>query len=471
MLCRISGEYIKDGYTQIDNRFLLRYLPVCDPVDLKVYLYGLTLAALKEREENTLERIALALKLTEERVAQAFSYWEEQGLVAMTKSLPLEITFLSVKNPSTHTVKYKSKALSEFTNELSRLFPEKIFYENELTKYFDLISFYKMEIGAILLIIQYCIGLGKQSTPYILAVAENWAKQGLITEQKVNSHIAKLEANSEAVKMIFSVLGVKREGELEDRQFVDKWTGYGYTLDAILTAGRALKKRGGMQRLDKFIDELKEAGAFSCEEIADYVKNADKLRELSISILKNLGGSYANADTVTEAYVIPWLAKGFSDSALLSIASFCFLRGLSSLDAMNQMLAKFHKLNLLDEGAITAYLGRQMAIDGKIQGVFAACSHTGLITNRDREFYRVWADEWGFDDECILYAATLADKKPYPMSKINRSLSLCYKKGALTLGEVKKELSIESVGKNAAAAVYTEDDLKNVLIRMEDLEL
>ena len=41
---KLGGEYLREGFTEIDNVFLSRYLPEADAVDVKVYLYGLYLA-------------------------------------------------------------------------------------------------------------------------------------------------------------------------------------------------------------------------------------------------------------------------------------------------------------------------------------------------------------------------------------------------------------------------------------------
>ena len=36
--CNLSSDLIKEGYTLVDNVFLLSYLPLSDSTDTKVYL-------------------------------------------------------------------------------------------------------------------------------------------------------------------------------------------------------------------------------------------------------------------------------------------------------------------------------------------------------------------------------------------------------------------------------------------------
>lgn len=130
--CRLSSDYIKDGYTPIDNVFLLKYMPSADDTFTKVYLYGLTLAFLGEQSENTMEKISLALKMPEQKVLSAFKYWEEKGLVTISVSSPTEIMYHSAKNALPPIVKYNAKDYKTFVEEVSRLSQKKFFLPMKL---------------------------------------------------------------------------------------------------------------------------------------------------------------------------------------------------------------------------------------------------------------------------------------------------------------------------------------------------
>lgn len=466
--CILDNEYIKEKYTSIDNTFILEYLPKADAVDIKVYLYGLTIASSQHNDNNTIKQMALSLKLPEERILSAFKYWEQNGLVSISPTIPIHITYHSVKKPMLPIVKYNAKKYSTFVEEAARLFPERILSPNELTEFIELIRLYKIEINAMLMIIKYCLDykVGKASTPYILAVANDWIKKGLTTEDKVNEHISNLEANSEAIRMIFNSLGLAREANLDDRQFFLKWTlEYNYSLDAILTAAKALKRKGGMERLDRYIEELKNAQAFSSEEIATYTKNKQEVFDLAINIVKNIGGFYASMDIVIDTYVIPWLNKGFTNDALLTIARFCFLKNIRTLDGMEQMVERFFKLGLVDVNGINNYIDKQIAIDQQITKIFEECNYMGIVTNRDRQYYKAWI-EWGFDDDLILYVASMAKDNPFPMQSINRNLAILHQKQIKQIHDVKVELQKPSQPKveTTKKTPYTDEQLKKVLV-------
>ena len=51
----LGSDYLRAGYTQVDNVFLLSYLPYADALDVKIYLLGLVIAS-DASEENSLEK-------------------------------------------------------------------------------------------------------------------------------------------------------------------------------------------------------------------------------------------------------------------------------------------------------------------------------------------------------------------------------------------------------------------------------
>ncbi len=475
--CTLDNQYLKEKYTPIDNVFILEYLPKADATDIKVYLYGLTLASSPDNKQNTITQMAITLKLSEERVISAFKYWEQNGLISISATLPVRITYYPVKKPLPPIIKYNKKQYSTFVEEATRLFPERILSPNELTEFIELIRVYKIENNSMIMIIKYCLDFksGTASTPYILAVANDWIKKGLTTEEEVNEHISNLEANSTAIRMIFKSLGLRRDANLDDRQLFLKWTiEYNYCLDAILTASKALKRKGGMQRLDRYIEELKNADAFSAEEIATYTKNKQEIYDLAINIVKNIGGFYASMDIVIETYVLPWLQKGFTNDALLTIARFCFLKNVRTLDGMQQMVDRFFKLGLVNIDGINNYIDKQITIDQEITKIFEKCNHMGIVTNRDRQYYKTWI-EWGFDDQLIDFVASMAKNNPFPMQNINRNLAILHQKQISQIDDAKAELQqqrpYEKKTETKKEPTYTDEQLKKVLVDFGEWEI
>ncbi len=472
---RLGNDYLKEGYTQVDNVFLLRYLPEADSLDVKIYLFGLCAATQDSEEYNSLEKLALLLHISEDRLLLGFAYWEEKGLVALSKTQPLTVSYTSVKRPLPPIIRYNAQKYKVFVEEVNRLFPERILTPNEYNALIETMAISNMEINAMLLIIQYCKDLGgdKTGVPYILAVADDWIKQGLTTEKTISERIAELENNSQDIRSIFLALGLKRSADLEDRQLFLKWTAkYNYKLDAILVAAKAQKKRGGMKKLDEYIEILKKAEAYTAFEVAQFTKNRENIYNLSIKLSKELGTYYGSMDSVIENYVYPWLNLGFEEDALIKLANFCFLRNIRSFDGLHQTVMKFYKKGLTTEETIKQYVNSQLMADEKIREVFDKCGMFGVVSNKDRESYRTWL-EWGFDEKAILLVAERHKNTAFPLQNVNRTLSSLYNKKITDYEGVKKHLEntekkSEPASENYIKHQYTDDQIKNVLSAFEN---
>lgn len=474
---RLGSDYLRDGYSQVDNVFLLHYLPAADPLDVKIYLLGLCVSSLDSEEYNSLEKMALTLRIDEERLLKGFAYWEEKGLLTITKTSPLSVSYTSVKRPLPPIIRHNTQKYKTFVEEVNRLYPERILTPNEYNALIETIALNNMEINAMLLIIQYCKELGgdKTSIPYILAVTNDWLKQGLTTEEGVSNRIAELENNSADIRAIFTALGLKRSATLDDRQLFLKWTTqYSYRLDAILVGAKAQKKRGGMEKLDEYMDTLYKANAHSAEEVAQFSKNREKIYNLSIDLSKALGTYYGSMDGIIENYVLPWLSLGFDENALLKLANFCLLRNIRSFDGLQQVVAKFYKKGLTSSEGIEKYVQAQILIDDKIREVFDKCGSFGIVTNKDRESYKTWL-EWGFDEQTILLVAEKNMNTAFPLQNINRTLASLSSKGIVDFDGVKKHIG-KNVKENKSTTddytkhQYTEEQLKNVLSDFENWE-
>lgn len=476
--CVIGKEYIQSGYTQIDNLFLGGYLPQADPTDCKIYLYGLFLAT-ADGEDNAVERAALALRLPEERIIKAYKYWQEQGLVSISRSSPTVITYLSVKLPLTPVIKLNAREYSVFIEEVTRLFPEKVMSENELMSYVELMRETKLDTNAMLMIVRYCMNLkAAASTPYILAVAADWAKRGIISEEAVSANIAELECHNEGLTKIYQTLGLKSQPSLEDRQYFLKWTKeYNMSLDALLTAARVCKRKGGLSRLQRYVDELHEAGAVTAEEIDSYSRRKEADLKLAEDIARNIGAYYGNYDAVVETYITPWLNKGFEPDALRAIAKFCLVRNVRSLEGMRAVADKFYKLGVLTENGIASYIQKQVAVDELIKEVLSRAGATSFITNRDREFYRTFIELWGFDHNAILAAADYVAGNPFPMAALNRTLASLKNAGVFDAEEIKNFLASGNAKKQPTTKtdddyekhVYTKEQLNAVSHSLDEL--
>ena len=478
--CSLGRDYIREGYTQIDNVFLSKYLADADAIDVKVYLYGLMLA--KEERETSLEKIAYALRLTEERIMNAYSYWQDLGLVTIRENPVFQIVYNSVKVPATKTVLYSAREFSEFVDELRRIFPEKIIPEQDIVRYVETMKTYKMEQNAMLLIARYCRDKrGTTNTASVLGLASSWAKQGLTTMQSVNDRLDELERDSEDLRLVYNELGLKSKPAVEDQEQFAEWMKKGFRLDAILTAARICKRKGGMSRLQRLMEELSSQNALTATEINAYQKEKEEIRTFTSEVIRTIGTYYATLDMPIETYVNPWLKLGYEKSAILAIAKFCFMRNVKTLDGMQVVIDKFYKMGIVTLDGINSYVARQAKIDSAVKEVLETAGAEPFVSNRDRDFYRAFIEDWGFDHEVVLVVAENAKDKPFPMSYVNKILLIFKQNGIFTVegakaffesnsGEgrqAKKKDSKDMVMKQ----VYTKEEIDSVFRDVKDIDI
>lgn len=447
----LHPDFVKSGYTNVDNVFFSSYLPAADAVDVKVYLYGLYLVTSGNAEGATVENLAVSLKLTEERVKEAFLYWENEGLIAVSSDAPVRLSFMPVKNPLPRAKKFDVAKYSFFVEDAVRLFPERVMTPNELYAYEELMHFSGLEPNALLMIMQYCKNVKDRnvSAPYILAVANDWIKSGYLTEDSVNEHIEELEANGDSIRQILNALGVKSAGDLDARELFVKWSGWGYNLDAILTAARSLKKRGGMQRLDKLMTELRDAKAFSSQEIAEYKAERQKALDTAEGVVKGIGGFYASLDVVVDTYIKPWLDMGYSHEGLLLIAKLCFLSDIKSLDGVNDQITRLFKQGVVTDEALSDYIRNRLTLDADVKEVFELAGLTRKVVLSDREQYTLWAGAWGIPTNVIRLAASMVRGMNFAMSKINNMMLAIKNRPAISETEAREIFEKVLKGENA----------------------
>lgn len=469
-----------ESFTLVDNLFINEHLPHCSEKQLKVYLYGLYMCSMPEKL-NSMEEMCATLDVTETELVAIYTDFEDAGLVRVVSRSPLEVAYCSFKRANQPPKKYKSEKWNDFNRELQELFHERMLTPNEYNEYYTFLDSVKMDRDAMLMIVRYCIDLKGESVryPYILTVARNWASEGVRTVADVEKKLDEYEAQSEDMRAVLSALGRKSGAELEEKQMLTKWTrSWGFTLPAVLEAAKSMKGGKTFRKLDARLDEFYRLGVFTEAEMKDYNAHREHLTELAVRINKTIGVYYESLDHVIEVYTSPWLNKGFSEDALATVAHYCFLSGIRSLEGMNGVVDKFFAQGLLTVDAINGFIGEQVATDERIKKIVEATGRERSVTAADRNFYRTWSAGWGFSDDVILYAAELSAGKSYPTSAVNRLLSEWKARGVRTLDDAKRvgtasasvAAARPSSSKNFEERSYTDDEIKSVMVNIDDLE-
>lgn len=426
------------GTTVLDNAFIEHFLPYAGESALKVYLYGLSLCQTPLAENNNLQSICLGLDMSAEVVVAAFDYWESMGLVRVASREPLLVQYLSPSKAMEPNKLIAKDKYGDFLLQLQDVFQSRQMSSNELFQYLQFLEDTHLEPQALVMIAKFCADRKGENirAAYVLTVARNWIQEGCTTLADTEARILDADSVSEEVRAVFHALHKRSAPDIDDRQLYLKWTrSWGFAPAAILRAAKTVK-RGGMARLDAVLDGFFRSGVFSEQDIEAYLKTKDDTIALCISINKILGLYYESLEYLVETYTTPWLQLGYSANSLVQLAKYCSMRGIRTLEGMHNVVQDCYRQGIVDDTSVAVFLDEYATVEKQVARIINATGSTRRPTENDRDLYRTWRNTWGFDDNVILYAAGLAQGKPYPMANMGHLLSRWHNDGLYDLARI-----------------------------------
>lgn len=480
--CKYSTEFIASSKTEIDNIFINDYLPFAQPQFIVVYIYGLYICG-SSSFDNSIENFAKTLNMSEEDVIGAFEYWEEQGLVQVLRTNPIQITYIPLKNVLTANKLYKPEKYELFNQQANDIFMGKrSISKHEYQEYYDFLERYRMEQEALLMIMKYCVETKKSAVGYnyILTVAKNWASEGITTALQVEERLQAFENKSPELSEIFNLMGIKRAPYVEERALLNKWLNdYGFNLDVILHVAKSFKKKShfSFEKLDNALTKYYEMRLLSIMEIDSFEKEKKDLYSLAIEINKTIGVYYENLEGVVENYILKWINMGFEKNLLLEIANYCFKNSIRTLEGMDTAVNKFYKLGILSLDAFNQYMGDIIADDNKIKEILLNLGINRSVTSYDRNNYKIWTNDWKIGQELIDYAVSLAKGKDSPLKYLSRILADWRDKGIKNIDEAKSTTPL-SVAENSqkpksnfSGRSYSRDELNALFQSIDEIDV
>ena len=317
----LSNEYIEIPVDVID-----RYMPQATAAALKVYLYLLRAS----RDHSILLSVndmADLFDVTPNKILQALSWWEGQGLLSLKFSDGelQDITLLPIARPDSSPVQAAvpeperpsilrqpapsgvsesarpavpgnvralirgalresvpaGKAAAPGPMDLSVLMDDSGFGDIlSLAEFYikkplsasmrDALGYCYLSFGRqgdiIEYLLEYCIERGHTSPHYLKGVAEGWKKDGLNTLDEIRSEKA-LRAKS--VYGIMNAFGLDRKPVQDELRFIEQWND-SFSSDMILEACRrtmAALAKPSFPYADSILNRWKESGAVTLSDV------------------------------------------------------------------------------------------------------------------------------------------------------------------------------------------------------------
>ena len=440
MTCSYSKEFSCSAFTDVENQFILEYLPVSSGDAVKVYLYGLFLCK-NPKYDCSLEEMAKALNMAESAVVDCFNYWEEFGLVSITTTNPFSVQYQPIQTfTSTRQKKIKAEKYSDFTKGLQALLPSRMISTSEYTEYFTIMETYSIRPEAMLMIVKYCADRKGSDIGYryVSKVAKDFGSRGIITVEKVEKELSSYILRTSVIERILKALSLRRQPELEDATLLKKWTQeLNFEEENIVFAASKLKK-GSMEKLNDFLLELYSMKSFSRSEIEDFSAKKQSIYNLAIKINKTLSVYVDVLDNVIDTYTNKWISYGFDEDALLYIANYSFKVGKNTLRDMDELVEYLRNRGFIDLSSVSDYFEQLKKVDEFLSKMLLTAGINRRPTPWDRENYNVWKS-WNFSEDMILESAKLSSGKSSPVAYMNGILSNWKNNGVFTLDSVSEK--------------------------------
>lgn len=268
-------------YTPVSNIFIDKYMPKARGEFVKVYLLGLKYCVSGELGVNS-SIMASSLHLLETDVLNAWSYWNDEGLIKM---IPVDnmgnytIEFLDITTSISSENENNINLLEELNKNSTKDMLQDIekllgrpLSSKEMTMYIGWIKDYAFLPEIILLLLQYCVSKGKTDCRYIETIAIAWYDANIKSIEDAQGFIKKHENKWINIRKILTYLGIK-DGEImkPQEEMLTKWLyTYGFSMDIIHRACDICFQRinkADFKYIDGILNSWQKEGIKTLEDI------------------------------------------------------------------------------------------------------------------------------------------------------------------------------------------------------------
>ena len=227
----------KDYYlftTDVENVYINEYMTEAPGEYVKAYLYGLFCSEHGMELKSAL--MAEVLHMDEDRLREAWEYWERMNVVAIEEEDDdYTVVFLSLREQLFSGEQGVERAIDmsdevmdedeEFKHltEAAEDMLGRPLNGRELQE----IDSWTKELGVPGEVIHeafdYCVEIGKPSINYISKVILAWAKEGLTDRKMVKEYLEKTSERQGIYRRILNSLGLKRNVTEAEKRLVDSW--------------------------------------------------------------------------------------------------------------------------------------------------------------------------------------------------------------------------------------------------------
>ena len=420
---RNAGMY---DSTPIENMFLMEYLPSAPEDFLRVYLYARMLCLHPELGDG-MDELARALNMDEDKVFDAMTYWERQGLVRRLTDRPPTYAILPVLQGvggfgnSMESDYYEYR---DFNANLQAIFGSELLQPKQYAMANDWMNILGFTQDAVLKMVEekYRRSRAKKPASFfnkLNETAAQWAERGIRTAEDVERALETDGQVDKTAAAVMNRLSMHRAATKDELKLVARWLNE-WNLsqeDIIAACAETTKSRApSLSYLNSILESRLRGG--------------DNRFDGAKTVLRELGSNEPPTPSQQE-----WFGKmldsGFEPETLRLAASQCARKRKHSFDDLEWMVSEWAKLNLYKYEDADSYVQAMNLLRTEVRELLQKAGSGRAPQIADLNLYQGWLDRHPRD--LIAYAAECARGMEKPMQYIDKVLSEWAKSGVSTV--------------------------------------
>jgi len=311
--CSFTRATALNGVTPLHNIFIAEYLPKAPDGYAKVYLYGLMQCYNPALADDDM---AFALSMSEQDLAEAFSYWQAQGLVSILSADPLRVEY---KHPTTATpissggarryASFNAALQDALRDALAGSGNTRVLLPREMQRIYDWVEVFGLDEAAAILLIRHCLNEkgNKAGIGYMDEKARRWADAGILSAEDAERRVQFEQELKSGAQTILRRWRKSRQATEDELALYQKWTKeWGMTDDEITAACASLTsaEKPTFAYLDGVLQNIRLSGGS-----AEYSRRQAAVEDLSINAFRRAGilrRANATQRSKIETWVYAW---------------------------------------------------------------------------------------------------------------------------------------------------------------------
>lgn len=279
-----------------------RYLNEASPDDLKVLLY-----ILRRNNFEISDEMSDFLGLTHDKIAKSFEFWAQKGILGRQGTQSVSH---SVREPQKQaaaaaepagikpaskrviqpTVSYSSEeitGMAQHSPELKFLLEEaseklqRMLSAADCSALVYLYSFAGLPADVILMLIEYCVSIGKGNINYIQKTGLGWSDDGIDSHELAEEKIKRLEAGRSYAGNIKAAMGINGRGlTRSELEHIERWHNeYNSSVELATLAYEICVERLGklsFAYINSILRAWHENGLNDVSQVENFKKNRSK---------------------------------------------------------------------------------------------------------------------------------------------------------------------------------------------------